>query len=105
MSVLTIRAHRRYALRMPVRLQGEGRTTAPCLLIELSQQGARLSNLGQAQFQPGDPVRLLTGCGKDLACTVRWAREGRAGLRLDQALHAFEMIELLDVNRREYAAA
>ncbi|KLE35727.1 PilZ domain-containing protein [Aurantiacibacter luteus] len=105
MSVLTIRAHRRYALRMPARLKGEGRKSAPCLLIELSQQGARLSNLDQVDFRPGDSVRLLTECGTELECTIRWAHDGRAGVRLEQSLHAPELSAMLDTYRRENAAA
>ena len=105
MSVLTIRAHRRYALRMPARLKGEGRKPAPCLLIELSQQGARLSNIDALRFQPGDSVKLVTECGKELECTIRWAHDGRAGVRLDQSLHAPELSEMLTLNRSDYAAA
>lgn len=104
MSVLTIRSHRRYAMRMPAKIEGEGRKASPCLLIELSQEGARISNLSQISFAPGDAVRLLTDCGKVLECTVRWSHDGRAGVRLDQSLHLPEMSAIIDANRRDSAS-
>ena len=105
MSVLTIRAHRRYALRMPSTLECQGRKPAPCLLIELSQHGARISNLGRRKFTVGESVSLNTNCGRRLAGTIRWAHNGRAGLELGKSLHLPDLDELIDANRRETAVA
>ncbi|RJY08776.1 PilZ domain-containing protein [Aurantiacibacter aquimixticola] len=105
MSVLTIRAHRRYALRTPAQLKRTGRKAAKCLLIELSQQGARLSNLGQSEFLAGDIVTLVTDCGKALEGTIRWAHDGRAGVTLNRAMHMPEMSALIDASRKDMVAA
>ena len=105
MSVLTIRAHRRYALRMPAKLMQVGRKAAKCLLIELSQHGARLSNLGARELVPGDEITLVTECGKHLAGTIRWAHDGRAGVSLDRSLHMPEMSELIAARRETMFAA
>ncbi len=105
MSVLTIRAHRRYALRMPSKLQSEGRKSASCLLIELSQHGARVSNLGRRKFEVGERVALNTDCGRQLHGKIRWAHNGRAGIELGQSLHLPELSELIDANRNEFAVA
>lgn len=105
MTVLTIRAQRRYALRMPSKLECEGRKPAPCLLIELSQDGARISNLGKREFAVGESVALDTNCGRRMDGTIRWARNGLAGISLSQPLHLPELAELIDANRRDTAVA
>ena len=105
MSVLTIRAHRRYALRTPAKLTQSGRKAAKCLLIELSQEGARLSNLGGRDFAQGEEVTLVTECGKRMAGIIRWAHDGRAGVRLDRALHMPEMTALIEGSRKTMHAA
>ncbi len=105
MSVLTVRSHRRYALRMPAKLQGKNRQEANCLLIELSQHGARVSNLGERAYETGEFVTLQTRCGKTLEATVRWAHDGLAGLYLTRSLHLPELSEMLDANRNQSAAA
>ena len=99
MSVLTIRAHRRYAMRLPVDLAKNGGKDTRGLLIELSQQGARISNLGKRTFEFGEAVTLTLECGHRLTGSVRWAHDGLAGIRLDQTLHAPEMRDLLIANR------
>lgn len=101
MSVLTIRAHKRYALRMPVELQRKGRKDASGLLIELSQEGARISNLGRGKYEAGDELVVVTPCGKELEATIRWSHDGIAGIRLDPALRLPEMSDLLHADRRE----
>jgi hypothetical protein len=103
MSVLTIRAYKRYATRLPVELRRAGRKPMCGLLIELSQQGARVSNLGRGKLAVGDAVTLVTPDGMTFAAIVRWAHDGLAGLRLEQSLHLPELRGLLDLNRREAA--
>ena len=100
MSVLTIRAHRRYATRLPVTLnRNMGHTRGTCgLLIELSQHGARISNLGAVHYAMGDAVELRMENGDTLPGTVRWAPDGLAGIRLDRPLHLPELRALLELN-------
>ncbi len=104
MSVLTIRAHKRYAVRLPVTFHKQGRKPANGLLIELSQQGARISNLAGRSYQMGDEVTVTTSCGKELLGVVRWSHDGIAGIRLTRSLHAPEMTELLQANRNASSA-
>ena len=104
MSVLTIRASKRYATRLPVKLHRDGSKTASSgLLIELSQQGARISNLGRAKCEAGDSVVIVAAKDIEIEGTIRWAHDGLAGVRLDRSLHLPEMRELLELIRREQA--
>jgi hypothetical protein len=98
MTVLTIRAHKRYATRQPVRLRA-GRAKAVCgLLIELSAEGIRISNLGAARFETGQAVEVEIG-ERDYQGHIRWSHDGIAGVRLDRALHGPEIACLLAVGR------
>lgn len=99
MSVLTIRAHKRYALRLPVEVLKKGRKPAKGLLIELSQKGARISNLGRRKYNVGDEVVLVAAGGSHLPGVIRWAHDGLAGINLSRSLHLPELSELLDANR------
>jgi hypothetical protein len=100
MTVLTIRACKRYATRQKVRLIATSKNVAEGLLIELSAEGCRISNLGSMadQLIAGQPITVELGqtkyCGK-----VRWAHDGIAGVRLDQALHCHEVATLLELGR------
>jgi len=98
MTVLTIRACKRYATRQSVRLRENRGKAVSGLLIELSSEGCRISNLGGASFTVGQPVTLEIG-GQDHAGHVRWARDGVAGLRLDRALHTYELSSILEQGR------
>ncbi|MWV28231.1 PilZ domain-containing protein [Aurantiacibacter rhizosphaerae] len=101
MSVLTIRSHKRYATRLPVALRRDGRKTVSGLLIELSQQGARISNLGRGKYEMGDKIVINAPDDTAIDGTIRWAHDGLAGIRLDRPLHLPEMRNLLELNRRE----
>ncbi len=101
MSVLTIRAYKRYATRLPVQLKGGEGTDASGLLIELSQQGARISGLSHSDFEVGEEVAIVTSSGLEFPGNIRWAHDGLAGIRLQRSLHLPEMRELLDLNRAE----
>ena len=100
MSVLTIRAHRRYAVRMPATLKRKGCKPAKCLMVELSIEGARLSNLSHASFFEGDEVTLLSECGRELRCLIRWAHDGLAGVKLLDALHLPELARIIESQRQ-----
>jgi hypothetical protein len=98
MAVLTIRAHRRYAVRQPVRLGRSDGEAARGLLIELSSEGLRISNLGRRDYAIGEEVTVEFGdfslCGR-----IRWAHDGIAGVRLDQALYPNQIGELVARDR------
>lgn len=100
MSVLTIRAHRRFAMRLPVSLRKGREKAVSGLLIEISQQGARISNLGQCGYDLGEDVVLSLPGGQKLQGVVRWAHDGLAGIGLKKALYAPELAELLEKNRK-----
>ncbi|WP_271078078.1 PilZ domain-containing protein [Aurantiacibacter sp. MUD61] len=104
MAVLTIRAHQRFALRSPSKLKSTGARAKPCLLIELSQDGARISNLADAQLEVGDEVTLTTTEGHCFAARIRWTRDECAGLRLTQPLHQGELTEIITAARSEEPA-
>jgi hypothetical protein len=99
MAVRPIRATSRYAMRLPARLTRKtAEPTLRGLLIELSMEGARVSNLGNAKLNSGDAVSLALDGGHKLTGTVRWAHDGLAGLKLDNPLHIRELETLLDLN-------
>jgi hypothetical protein len=98
MTVLTIRAHKRYATRQPVRLRAGRAKPVTGLLIELSAEGIRISNLGSARFDIGESVTVEIG-DRDYLGRVRWSHDGIAGVRLDRALHSPEIASLLETGR------
>ncbi|MBH5322391.1 PilZ domain-containing protein [Aurantiacibacter sediminis] len=104
MAVLTIRAHQRFAVRSPSKMKRTGARTLECLLIELSQDGARVSNLGDAQFEIDDEVTLTTGDGHSFPAIIRWSRKGCAGLRLTRPLYQAELLEIITAARGEEPA-
>ena len=94
MNVLTIRAHKRYAVRQPVRLCKTGGKPIDGLMIELSSEGCRISNLGRPGLAIGETVTVKidehTYRGR-----IRWSHDGIAGVRLDQALFGNELSNLV----------
>ena len=103
MTVLTIRAHKRYAVRQPVQLAKSGGKPISGLMIELSSEGIRISNLGRPGLVIGEPVTVeideLKFRGK-----IRWAHDGVAGVRLDNALYIAQLGELIARGRGESPA-
>ncbi|OCC22772.1 hypothetical protein MB02_15295 [Croceicoccus estronivorus] len=88
MTVLYIRAHKRFAVRRMVSLSRSDCNAISGLLIELSLQGCRISNLGQSvEFETGQLVTLEIDGFDPITGAVRWAHDGLAGLRFDQSLH------------------
>jgi hypothetical protein len=98
MTVLTIRSHKRYATRQHVRLRSGRSKAIDGLLIELSAEGIRISNLHGAQFDIGQQVTVAIG-DDDYHGRIRWAHDGIAGVRLDRALHCREIAGLLEQGR------
>ena len=103
MTVLTIRAHRRYAVRQPVRLRRDGEKALSGLMIELSSKGIRISNLGRPGLTIGEEVTVDVE-GSKLHGYIRWTHDGIAGVRLGRALHPAQLGELIARGRGEAAA-
>ena len=99
MTVLAIRSHKRYAMREAVSLRGECGVSTCGLLIEISADGARISNLGPAAFVAGDNVQISVFESRRLAGTVRWAHDGLAGIRFERRLQVPELSHLIAVSR------
>ena len=98
MTVLTIRSHRRYAVRQQVKLGKPGVDGAKGLLIELSSEGCRISNLGRCDYAIGEEVTLELG-ELSLGGRIRWMHDGIAGVRLDRALYPSQLSELIARDR------
>ena len=98
MTVLTIRAHKRYAVRQPVRLGKPGVTPAKGLLIEMSSEGFRISNLGRCEYAIGEEVTVEVG-ELTLGGRIRWAHDGIAGVRLENPLYPNQLGELIARDR------
>ena len=98
MSVLTIRAHRRYAVRQQVKLGRPGDVSARGLMIELSSEGCRISNLGRCDYEMGEQVMLELG-ELSFRGRIRWAHDGIVGVRLDEALYPNQLGELIARDR------
>ena len=98
MTVLTIRSHRRYAVRQIVNLQKRGARTAQGLMIELSSEGCRISNLQRGDYTAGEEVTLEIG---EMARhgRIRWAHDGVVGVRLDNALFSGQLSNLIALDR------
>ncbi len=99
-TVLTIRAHKRYAVRQPVRLAKTDSEPARGLMIELSSEGCRISNLGRRDFEIGDPVTVRVD-EIELKGRIRWSHDGIAGVRLDPALYGQQLSNLIARGRGE----
>jgi hypothetical protein len=72
-------------------------------MIELSSEGARISNLGRPGFTIGEDVTVDVE-GSKLHGYIRWTHDGIAGVRLNRALHPAELGELIARGRGEAAA-
>ncbi len=91
MTVLIIRAHKRYAVRQSIWLRRplDGFEVTGWM-IELSTKGCRIGNLGSAEFSSGDQI-IVEGEELKLTGQIRWTRQGIAGVRLDKPLLAEEL--------------
>lgn len=100
MTVLTIRAHRRYAVRQIVHLQRADERHVQGLMIELSSEGCRISNVKRGTYAAGDEIALEIGETR-LHGRIRWAHDGVVGVRLDKALFSNQLSDLIAIGRGE----
>ncbi|OYW44515.1 MAG: hypothetical protein B7Z08_09235 [Sphingomonadales bacterium 32-68-7] len=98
MSVLIIRASKRFAIRRKVSLRTAETRAVDGLMVELSAEGCRITNLGSTPFAIGEAVTIATE-DDELRGRVRWVREGVAGIRLDAALHLGDLAQLVSRSR------
>lgn len=104
MAVLTIRSCKRYAVRQAAGISSRNGDRSMGLLIELSQEGGRISCLGSVGLTSGDSV-VLELDEQTLPSIVRWASPGVIGVRFDAALHATELAALLARSRSAGSAS
>jgi len=103
-TVIFIRAHKRYGVCRGVRLHHRPDGIVEGLLIELSQEGCRVSNVQSSGFAIGDTVVVEVPGGPNLTAHVRWQHDGMVGLRLCEALHKESLSELVTRCRRDTQA-
>jgi hypothetical protein len=72
-------------------------------MIELSSEGARISNLGRQGLAIGEQVTVDVE-GSKLHGYIRWTHDGIAGVRLAKALFPAQLSELISRGRGEAAA-
>lgn len=103
MTILTIRKHKRFALRQAARLFAAGKRPCAGLLVEVSLDGGRLAIARSEGYIIEQGVTVeITGFAK-LKAQVRWAGDGLIGLRFETPLHNCELDELLRSCRPELA--
>jgi hypothetical protein len=102
-SVLIIRAHKRFAVCRKGQLRKPGRRGVEALLIELSLDGCRIGCVrAPAGLAIGDVLTLsVNGAEAPLEGRVRWLGEGMVGLRFTRPLHNDELEDLIRVARGE----
>ncbi len=95
MTVLTIRAHKRFGVCRKIRLHRAGEIAVDGLLIELSLEGCRISNIDSGQYAPEDRLTITVEGRQPFDACVRWHGERMIGLRLVHPLHHAELAELI----------
>ena len=98
MTVLTIRTHKRFAVRRPVTLQETAGGKRGGLMIELSGEGCRISGVDSLAYTIDQPVTLDLG-DERLNGRVRWAHDGFVGVKFANALRPAELGAMLEVSR------
>jgi hypothetical protein len=85
MTILTIRAHKRHAVREPVWLKKSNGFEVTGLLVDVSSAGCRINHLGGDEFAEGDAAVVELN-KLSLVRSIRWLRQGVAGVRLQKQL-------------------
>lgn len=105
MSILVIRAHKRFAVCSAAKVSGEGTKAQRGLLIELSLDGCRISNLPPGDY-PVDQLLTVKVPGFDaIEGYVRWSNDGVVGLRFAKPLHIPALDLLIRTCRGEVPGA
>lgn len=106
MKLLTIRKHRRFAVRHGAHLEVTvgSRDPAVGLLVELSLEGCRIAGSAGHGFAVGDTVRVRVDGFEAIPGQVRWADHGCVGLRFDRPLHTPVLESMIIACRAEPSA-
>ena len=99
MSVLVIRSHKRFAVRRPAWLRNDDGCKRRGLMIELSSEGCRISNIDSAAYAIDQVVTLHLEGGDRRDGRVRWAHDGFVGVKFAAALRPAELGEMLEASR------
>ncbi|MGZ3271303.1 MAG: PilZ domain-containing protein [Croceibacterium sp.] len=99
MTVLTIRSHKRYAVRRPVTLRETTGSKRGGLMIELSGEGCRISGVNSLAYMIDQQVILDLGDGEHLGGWVRWAHDGFVGVKFAAALRPAELGAMIEASR------
>ena len=83
MTILTIRKHKRFAMRQAARLLCADNRPWAGLLFEVSLDGCRLAIADCDGFAINQPVTVAIAGFAKLKAQVRWAGNGSVGLRFD----------------------
>jgi hypothetical protein len=95
-----IRAHKRFAVCRKASLRKQGRRGVDGLLIELSLDGCRVSNVStKAGFALDEHVVVRVPGTGPIEARIRWLREGTVGLRFVRPLHIPALDELIRLCR------
>lgn len=105
MSILVIRAHKRFAVCSAARVSATGTKAQRGLLIELSLDGCRISNLAPGDYPVDQLLTVKVPRFEALDGYVRWSRDGVIGLRFAQPLHIPALDLLIRTCRGEVAEA
>lgn len=100
MTVLTIRAHQRFAVRREAAIYRQGRKVGEGLLVELSLGGCRLGGVRLAQSEDwplaeGEAVVLIAEGAAPFEAYVRWTVNGTLGFRLKRPFRVAELDAML----------
>lgn len=99
MSVLTIRSHKRFAVRRSINLHETSGGKRGGLMIELSSEGCRISGVNSLAYTIDQQVTLEFDDGERYAGRVRWAHDGFVGVKFACALRPAELGAMLEVSR------
>ena len=99
MSLLIIRANKRFGVLRKASLRAATGRARPGLLIELSLEGCRISRIDHTAFHEGQAVTVRIEGFKNLEAHVRWAHSDCVGLRLVVPLHSGDLNHMVTTCR------
>ena len=105
MTILAIRAHRRFAVCRRARVSGSGRRGSDALLIELSLDGCRIGNVDSARFAIDQVLRIAIDGDDAFDARVRWLGDRTLGLRFVKPMHVPALDRLIRLCRGEGESA
>jgi len=105
MSVLVIRAHHRFAMREQVSCTFGDGNTREGVLIELSREGCRISQLGEIDAAEGSIAEIGLSNGNTLPAKIRWTRDSTIGLRFEQPMSTAELTSIVEAARNEVSVS